>query len=211
MNEHKNIITIEDEIKEFSDKPVKSSALFKALEEKGVPDVSEASAGDVLSLDEDKKPTWAAPSAELPDIHSGDAGKVLKVNAGETGTEWGEAGGSASTIGHPTIFLRRNQNKANGATNGELYTALGNYNSNNYSVFITVGDSNKEVIMPLTLSFSSGNPRKMIGTGMNYSSISGTTLTIKIYEVTVTIDNNLAEYEPNLTLTETSKTITLNS
>lgn len=62
MNEHKNIITIEDEIKEFSDKPVKSSALYKALEEKGVPDSSEASAGDVLSLDEDKKPTWAAPS-----------------------------------------------------------------------------------------------------------------------------------------------------
>ena len=54
MNEHKNIITIEDEIKEFSDKPVKSSALFKALEEKGVPDSSEASVGDVLSLDEDK-------------------------------------------------------------------------------------------------------------------------------------------------------------
>lgn len=64
MNEHKNIITIEDEIKEFSDKPVKSSALFKALEEKGVPDSSEASAGDVLSLDEDKKPTWAAGMTE---------------------------------------------------------------------------------------------------------------------------------------------------
>lgn len=35
MNEHKNIITIEDEIKEFSDKPVKSSAIFKALKEGG--------------------------------------------------------------------------------------------------------------------------------------------------------------------------------
>lgn len=29
MNEHKNIITIEDEVKQFSDKPVKSDALFK--------------------------------------------------------------------------------------------------------------------------------------------------------------------------------------
>ena len=35
MNEHKNIITIEDEIKEFSDKPVKSSAIFKALQNSG--------------------------------------------------------------------------------------------------------------------------------------------------------------------------------
>lgn len=52
MNEHKNIITIEDEIKEFSDKPVKSSALFKALEEKGVPDSSAASVGDVLTKGE---------------------------------------------------------------------------------------------------------------------------------------------------------------
>ena len=37
MNEHKNIITIEDEIKEFSDKPVKSSAIFKALQGGGMP------------------------------------------------------------------------------------------------------------------------------------------------------------------------------
>lgn len=67
MNEHKNIITIEDEIKEFSDKPVKSSALFKKFKDAGVPDSSEASAGDVLSLDEDKKPTWAAPGGGMPD------------------------------------------------------------------------------------------------------------------------------------------------
>lgn len=60
MNEHKNLITIEDEIKEFSDKPVKSSALFKALEEKGVPDSSEASVGDVLTKGEDGI-GWAAP------------------------------------------------------------------------------------------------------------------------------------------------------
>ena len=33
MNEHKKIITIDDEIKEFSDKPVKSSALFKKIKE----------------------------------------------------------------------------------------------------------------------------------------------------------------------------------
>lgn len=61
MNEHKNIITIEDEIKEFSDKPVKSSALFKALEEKGLPDSSEASVGDVLTKGENGI-GWSAPS-----------------------------------------------------------------------------------------------------------------------------------------------------
>ena len=61
MNEHKNIITIEDEIKEFSDKPVKSSALFKALEEKGLPDSSEASVGDVLTKGEGGI-GWSAPS-----------------------------------------------------------------------------------------------------------------------------------------------------
>lgn len=74
MNEHKNIITIEDEIKEFSDKPVKSSALFKKFKDAGVPDSSEASAGDVLSLDEDKKPTWSAPSGG-----GGDLGDIMVI------------------------------------------------------------------------------------------------------------------------------------
>lgn len=64
MNEHKNIITIEDEIKEFSDKPVKSSALYKKvkeLESTAVPDASEASVGDVLTKGEDGI-GWSAPS-----------------------------------------------------------------------------------------------------------------------------------------------------
>jgi hypothetical protein len=64
MNEHKNIITIEDEIKEFSDKPVKSSALYKKvkeLESNAVPDASEANVGDVLTKGEDGI-GWAAPS-----------------------------------------------------------------------------------------------------------------------------------------------------
>lgn len=64
MNEHKNIITIEDEIKEFSDKPVKSSVLYKKvkeLESNAVPDASEASVGDVLTKGEDGI-GWSAPS-----------------------------------------------------------------------------------------------------------------------------------------------------
>ena len=139
MNEHKNIITIEDEIKEFSDKPVKSSAIHKtlgaieqaraqALEEKGVPDSSEASVGDVLTKGEDGI-GWEAPG-----------------------------GGSASTIGYPTIFLERRQSKAYGATNGELYTALDNYNSNGYLVYINAGESNKLLALPLTISYGSGHP-----------------------------------------------------
>lgn len=64
MNEHKNIITIEDEIKEFSDKPVKSSALYKKvkdLESGAVPDSSSANVGDVLTKGEDGI-GWSAPS-----------------------------------------------------------------------------------------------------------------------------------------------------
>lgn len=99
MNEHKNIITIEDEIKEFSDKPVKSSALFNALKERGVPDSSEASAGDVLSLNEDKKPTWTEPSQELPDIQSSDGGKVLTVSSGGAGVEWKNVPNELPAIG----------------------------------------------------------------------------------------------------------------
>lgn len=95
MNEHKNIITIEDEIKEFSDKPVKSSALYKKvkeLEANAVPDASEASVGDVLSLDEDKKPTWSAPSGGLPDPSEANVGDALVLNEHKEPT-WGEAGG----------------------------------------------------------------------------------------------------------------------
>ena len=43
MNEHKNIITVEDEIKEFSDKPVKSCALFRRFAN------TDSSIGDVES------------------------------------------------------------------------------------------------------------------------------------------------------------------
>lgn len=183
MNENKNIITIEDEIKEFSDKPVKSSALYKKvkeLESNAVPDSSEASVGDVLTK-------------------------------GEDGIGWSAPGGGTSTIGYPTIFLERRQSTAYGATNGELYTALDNYNSNGYEVFIVAGESNKLITIPLSISFVSGHPSTLKGTGMNYSSISGTTLTIKIFEITVTINNNSPDSSPSLTITETTKTITLDS
>lgn len=44
----------------------------------GLPDTTEASAGDVLSLDEDKKPTWAAPSG-------GGEAVILKLNSSFNG------------------------------------------------------------------------------------------------------------------------------
>ncbi len=84
MNEHKNIITIEDEIKEFSDKPVKSSALFKALEEKGLPDASEANVGDVLTKGEGGI-GWSAPSG-------GGGGRVVKCT------------GTATAVGNAIII-----------------------------------------------------------------------------------------------------------
>ena len=60
----------------------------KAIADKEtLPDYSEASEGDVLQIGTDG-PEWGAVPNELPAIAAGDAGKVLKVNSGETGTEW---------------------------------------------------------------------------------------------------------------------------
>ena len=56
-----------------------------------LPDYSGASAGDALIIGNDG-PEWGAIPNELPAIAAGDAGKVLKVNSGETGVEWGAAG-----------------------------------------------------------------------------------------------------------------------
>ena len=59
-----------------------------------LPDYSGASAGDALVIGNDG-PEWGAVPNELPAIAAGDAGKVLKVNSSETGTEWGAAGGES--------------------------------------------------------------------------------------------------------------------
>ena len=65
----------------------------KAIADKEtLPDYSEASNGDVLQIGADG-PEWGSIPNELPAIAAGDAGKVLKVNSGETGVEWGAAGG----------------------------------------------------------------------------------------------------------------------
>ena len=70
----------------------------KAIADKEtLPDYSEASNGDVLQIGADG-PEWGSVPNELPAIAAGDAGKVLKVNSGETGTEWGAAGGGTKYV-----------------------------------------------------------------------------------------------------------------
>lgn len=72
----------------------------KAIADKEtLPDYSEASNGDVLQIGSDG-PEWGAVPNELPAIAAGDAGKVLKVNSGETGTEWGEVSASSKYYEH---------------------------------------------------------------------------------------------------------------
>lgn len=53
--------------------------------------------GDVLTK-ATTGPMWAPPVKELPAIASGDAGKVLSVNSGETGVEWVTPQGGGSEV-----------------------------------------------------------------------------------------------------------------
>ena len=46
------------------------------------------------------------PAAELPTISSGDAGKALVVNSGETGVEWATVGGSSTELRVITVNLK---------------------------------------------------------------------------------------------------------
>lgn len=73
MNENENIITIEDEIKEFSDKPVKSSVLYKSITELtgrvdsivGLPELPSTDGSYTLSLTvADGVPTYTWEAVE---------------------------------------------------------------------------------------------------------------------------------------------------
>ena len=59
----------------------------------------------VLTVGSNGVPAWQTPSDGLPAITSGDAGKVLTVNAGETGSEWAMpvSGGGITHISNMTI------------------------------------------------------------------------------------------------------------
>lgn len=56
-----------------------------------------ATAGKVIVADGEGGAEWGS---ELPSIASGDSGKVLKVNAGETGVEWGAVSGGTQFYEH---------------------------------------------------------------------------------------------------------------
>jgi len=65
-----------------------------------LPQIVSGDAGKVLKVNAGESGVeWGEVSKELPAISSGDAGKVLQVNAGETGVEWGNAGGAVYTAG----------------------------------------------------------------------------------------------------------------
>ena len=70
---HTSPITIEDEINEFSEKPVQGKTLYKKLKEleDGIlPDTAAASIGDALVLDNDKNPTWGSAGGSTKYLHS---------------------------------------------------------------------------------------------------------------------------------------------
>lgn len=69
----------------------------------GLPAIESGDAGKVLTVNAGETGAeWATVPAELPAIGDSDAGKVLKVNAGHTGVEWGSAGGNSPLIVNST-------------------------------------------------------------------------------------------------------------
>lgn len=70
-----------------------------------VPNSTTTDADKVLTVGANGVPVWQTPSGGLPAIASGDAGKVLTVNAGETGSEWDMpvSGGGITYISKMTL------------------------------------------------------------------------------------------------------------
>lgn len=64
------------------------------------------------------------PSGGLPAISAGDAGKVLTVNAGETGAEWAAAGGGNSPLIATSSYDETAQLFYLDKTFGEIRTAI---------------------------------------------------------------------------------------
>lgn len=86
------------------------------------------------------------PADELPSITSGDAGKVLAVNSGETGVEWINAGGSSGSDN--LILIKTTDIPVNIAESGmtdiqkEVFNALlGLYNNPDKIVYLNIGGS----------------------------------------------------------------------
>ena len=65
-----------------------------------LPEIESGDAGKVLTVNEgETSAVWADVDA-LPEIEAGDAGKVLTVNEGETGAVWAEASGGGKLYEH---------------------------------------------------------------------------------------------------------------
>lgn len=77
------------------------------------------------------------PADELPTISSGDAGKVLKVNSGETGVEWDTVGGGSSYTAGDGIDITNDVISRIGITLGEPFLTI--LSSGNISGF-TLGN-----------------------------------------------------------------------
>ena len=75
------------------------------------------------------------PAAELPTISAGDAGKVLKVNSGETGVEWG----NGATVPSNTVlsYSITETQFSNHNLPRELGTRINNIAANGYSNYPT--------------------------------------------------------------------------
>lgn len=70
-----------------------------------LPEYSSENEGQVLKVISDPETgnpviNWEDESQELPEIQSGDAGKVLQVNSTEDGVEWGTSGGGGSSLAY---------------------------------------------------------------------------------------------------------------
>lgn len=63
-----------------------------------VPDGSTSSAGDVLSLDSNKKPKWTTPESGLPDTASASAGDVLSLDSDKKPVWSAPSGGGGGGI-----------------------------------------------------------------------------------------------------------------
>ncbi len=142
----KNIITVDTELDEFSNRPVANSTLFKKFNESagmqnpmtaagdiiiggtsGTPTrLAKGTAGQVLKMNSGgTSPEWGAVPDELPTIASGDAGKVLTVNAGETGAEW-----AAPSSGGGDLWVHQFKIFSEGLYPGQVLANVLSHNEN---------------------------------------------------------------------------------
>ena len=88
-----------------------------------VPDSSSAHAGDVLSLDSNKKPKWSTPESELPDATSASEGDVLSLNASKDPV-WSTPSGGGGDVLVVTVTDGEDNTMVMDKTYSEIYDAV---------------------------------------------------------------------------------------